>query len=90
MEPPPWRVRLLCSTAPSEANALKQNSKWACERWSPLICPNEDLVNQLRIIKEQRNLNSNSRDDRSSYIACASALRYSLPPSLMSAQMAGL
>jgi DNA polymerase mu len=74
MAPPP-KPSLIKRTAATSATAIEPpawtNEKWACQRWAPLVCPNQRLVDELRVIKEQRNLTSASRDDKSSFIACA-------------------
>ena len=53
---------------------LDHTSRYACQRASPLVCPNQDLVRELSIIRQSRMLEG---EDRSalSYERAASAIK---------------
>jgi DNA polymerase IV len=44
---------------------LRHDAPYACQRASPLKCPNQDLVDALNIIKQSRNLEGESRSELS-------------------------
>ncbi|KZT33867.1 Nucleotidyltransferase [Sistotremastrum suecicum HHB10207 ss-3] len=49
------------STLPDLVYEPRYKSRFACERYSPLICPNQDLVKELHIIKLAREMESEER-----------------------------
>jgi hypothetical protein len=44
----------------SSTSNLDHTAKLACQRASPLICPNQDLIEQIKIIRHSRELDGNS------------------------------
>ncbi|KAI1785267.1 Nucleotidyltransferase [Ganoderma leucocontextum] len=59
---------------PTNLEILSYTSRYACQRASPLICPNQDLVRELEIIRQSRTLEG---EDRSalSYERAASVIK---------------
>ena len=60
----PTGVSLKPYNAPTSSEA-KYDAHYACERAAPLVCPNEDLVKALAVIKKSRELESEGRSQLS-------------------------
>ncbi|KAI0667091.1 Nucleotidyltransferase [Trametes maxima] len=46
---------------PTDIKKLDHTSRYACQRASPLVCPNQDLVRELNIIRQSRILEGEDR-----------------------------
>ncbi|KAF9777864.1 hypothetical protein BJ322DRAFT_514143 [Thelephora terrestris] len=66
--------------------ALSPSAKYACQRQSPLVCPNQDLVEQLAVLKRARELDLNWESALSYARAIASIKAY--PRKIQSAKEA--
>lgn len=68
------------STTPPSASTLDPMSPYACQRASPLVCPNQALVDELAVIRRSRELEG---EDRSA-LSYQRAIAVRLLPSLLS------
>jgi len=65
---------------PRDLAVLDHTSRYACQRASPLICTNQDLVRELDIIRRCRNLEGEER----SMLSYARAIGVSQAPAVQS------
>lgn len=65
-----------------DLDLLDHTSRYSCQRASPLICPNQDLVRELDIMRRCRNLEGEER----SMLSYARAIGVSQVPSLIQSE----
>jgi DNA polymerase mu len=70
-------VSLKPFSAPTSPKA-KFNASYACERATPLVCPNEDLVKALAVIRKSRELESEGRSQLSYQRAIAVSASFAI------------
>lgn len=54
-------VKLTPTVLPTPTAKLNHSSRYACTRASPMVCPNQNLVRELAIIRESRDLEGELR-----------------------------
>ena len=57
----PRHLRAPSPPLETDTSKLNYKSRFACQRASPLVCPNQELVRELDVIRQSRALEGEAR-----------------------------